>query len=344
MKSIQLPNTEHLRLDVALAEMIDATRSQIQRAIKQGLVLVDDQPAVAKLLVNDQNVITYDEAFFGPKQKSDAAPKPLTIIFENKDVIVVNKPAGVLVHDTDTSTEPTLVDSLLQHDPAIAKIGDDPQRPGIVHRLDKAASGVMIVAKTQDAFDHLKTQFKSRKTKKKYTVLVHGEMSKLVGNRSHFPIARSKSHGRMAAKPESQGGKKAITHYTVIKQYPHHALLDVEIMTGRTHQIRAHMFALGHPVAGDTLYRIRGMKPMEIGRIFLHARELTITLPDGETTISSKHRSPKNLNKSFKIFQSYDLRRSPCSHLKDRDTRYALPSVVTLGVENRRSQNTLPKN
>jgi len=284
MKTVKLLNAEDLRLDSALAETIGKTRSQVQKAIKRGLVLVNGETTVVKQLVNDQSKVEYDESFFAPKEKSGEAPAPLSVIFENDDLIVVDKPAGVLVHETDTSVEPTLVDSLLLHAPEIKDVGDDPQRPGIVHRLDKAASGVMIVAKTQKAFDHLKNQFKQRLTTKHYSVLVHGVMSKHTET-INFTIARAKSHGRMAAKPVSQGGKEATTKYDVVRQYPHHALLDVQILTGRTHQIRAHMFALGHQVAGDTLYRIRGMKPMDIGRLFLHARELTITLPDGVETL-----------------------------------------------------------
>ncbi len=284
MKSVKLLNTEDLRLDSALAEAIGKTRSQVQKAIKSGLVLVDGKESVVKQLVNDSTKVEYEESFFAAKVKSTEAPAPLSIIFENDDVLVVDKPARVLVHETDNSTEPTLVDSLLLHAPQIATVGDDPMRPGIVHRLDKAASGVMIVAKTQKAFVHLKNQFMERKTTKHYSVLVHGVMSKHTET-INFTIARAKSHGRMAAKPVSQGGKEATTHYDVVRQYPHHALLDVQILTGRTHQIRAHMFALGHQVAGDTLYRIRGMKPMDIGRLFLHARELTITLPDDEETL-----------------------------------------------------------
>jgi len=282
MKNIHLKNIKTERLDVAFSNDLKISRNQVQKAIKQGALFVNGESAVAKQPVSSIDTITYDESFFAPKQKSNTPALPLDTLFENDDVIAINKPAGVLVHNTDTNTEPTLVDALIEHFPAITQVGDDPLRPGIVHRLDKAASGVMIIAKTQEAFDHFKKQFRERKTKKYYSVLVHGTMSKLAET-IDFPIARSKTHGRMAAKPESQGGRVAKTHYNVLEQFPHHALLDVEIITGRTHQIRAHMFALGHPVCGDTLYRIRGTKPMEIGRIFLHARELTVELPDGET-------------------------------------------------------------
>jgi len=164
----------------------------------------------------------------------------------------------------------------------VKKVGDDEKRAGIVHRLDKFTSGVLITAKTQKAFEHLKAQFKERKTTKEYTALVHGTMPKPYDTIT-LTIGRSKSTGKMAARPESQGGKSAITHYEVVDQFPHHALLNVKIETGRTNQIRAHMFAIKHPIVGDPLYKQRDQKLMNIDRIFLHSRELTITLPSGET-------------------------------------------------------------
>lgn len=281
MKSLKLQITDSARLDKALADALSLSRAKVQRAIERGQVLVAGEQVKANLKVTTDDEISYDPVILEKKKKSDALPPPLVVIYEDDDVVVVNKPAGLLVHETDTSTEPTLVDALLLHDPSIASVGDDPKRAGLVHRLDKAASGVMIVAKTNDAFAHLKLQFSGRIAKKKYTVLVRGVMDDATGVIT-FSIARSKSHGRMAAKPESQGGKPALTRYEVITQYPHHSLLNVTIETGRTHQIRAHMFAIDHPVVGDTLYRQRGLKPRDIGRIFLHARELTVKLPSGE--------------------------------------------------------------
>lgn len=281
MESLSLEQSEPTRLDKAVSNTLEVSRSKVQRAIEAGQILVNGEKVTSHVKVGPKDQIEYDPVILEPKKKSDAPPPPLEVLFENDDVLVVNKAAGVLVHETDTSTEPTLVDSLIAYDSSIASVGDDPRRAGLVHRLDKAASGVMIVAKTNEAFEYLKTQFQGRIAKKKYTVLVRGTMEDAVGQIT-FSIARSKSHGRMAAKPESQGGKPALTRYEVVKQYPHHALLDVAIETGRTHQIRAHMFAIDHPVVGDTLYRQRGVKPRDIGRIFLHARELKITLPSGE--------------------------------------------------------------
>lgn len=288
MKTIALKNEIPERLDKILAQTLNFSRSKIQKAIKEGAILVDDKIAPAKLLVSGEDIISYDPSFFELPEIDRSKMQKLDIIFENDDVIVINKPAGLLVHPTESSNELTLIDSILQHDASIKKVGDSSERPGIVHRLDRDASGTMIIAKTQNAFDHLKNQFKNRLVEKNYIALVHGVLSEPVKTIT-LSISRQKQGGRMAAKPESQGGRIAITHYELIEQFPHHALIDARIETGRTHQIRAHMFALGHPVAGDRLYRSKQFKIMDIGRLFLHANSLSLTLPNGERkTFESK--------------------------------------------------------
>lgn len=279
MKRIILTNEAPERLDKALSEQLSLSRSKIQKLIKDGQVVVDDQTVPVKFPVTAANRIEIDLP--EPKQASSLPIPSLDILYEDDDVIVVNKPAGLLMHQTETSHEPTLVDALIAHDPAIADIGDKAERAGLVHRLDKYASGVIIAAKTPKAFNYLKKQFKDRNVEKRYTVLVHGTMEEPAGTIT-LTIGRAKNTGRMAARPVSQGGKEAITHYDVLEQFPHHALLDVRIETGRTHQIRAHFFALKHPVVGDTIYKQRLQKLLDIGRLFLHARALTITLPSGE--------------------------------------------------------------
>lgn len=280
MKAIKITNEAPERLDKVFVELFEVSRAKIQKAIKQGLILVDGEKVTPKFPVSKNNKIEMEEDAFLTKKSVYEAPK-LDVLYEDDDVVVVNKPAGLLVHATESSDEPTLVDGLIAHDPKIADVGDK-DRSGIVHRLDKFASGIIIAAKTEEAFEHLKDQFKMRRVAKKYTVLVHGTMELKTGTIT-LPISRAKGKGRMAAKPTSQGGRDAITHYDVVEQFPHHALLDVSIETGRTHQIRAHFFAIEHPVAGDTLYHQKLMKVMELGRLFLHARELTIELPSGET-------------------------------------------------------------
>lgn len=281
MPTLKFSTEKPERLDKIVTNFLPISRSQIQKAIKAGQILVDGKIQPAKFLVDESREITFEDTLVKPKKVFAFLPVKLDILYEDNDVMVINKPAGLLVHETETDSEPTLVDALIAHDPAIEDVGDKRERAGLVHRLDKATSGVLIVAKTQTAFEHLKTQFKNRKTIKHYTALVVGIMEK-PHDTINFPIGRSKITGRMAARPTSQEGRVAITHYDVIEQFPHHALLNVKIDTGRTHQIRAHMFAIGHPVVGDTLYRQKGKTPMDIGRLFLHARELIIELPSGE--------------------------------------------------------------
>ncbi|MFZ2681610.1 MAG: RluA family pseudouridine synthase [Patescibacteria group bacterium] len=272
-------NSAPERLDTALAKELAISRAKAQRLIKDGRVLIDGQvPKAHVMLATGTKVNITPE----PADTHTAAEAPaLEVLFENADVLVINKPAGLLVHPTLASKEVTLLDSILNYDPKIAEVGDDKQRSGIVHRLDREASGVMVIARNNATFQNLKEQFKQRLTEKHYTVLVLGKVQEDFGT-INFPIARSSTRSRMAARPTSQEGKEAITHYAVTQRFTASTLLDVHIETGRTHQIRAHFFALGHPVAGDKLYLRRDLKPLKTPRLFLHASSLSLTLPDGE--------------------------------------------------------------
>lgn len=292
MKTVQLTNETPQRLDIALAGALSLSRSKLQQAIKDGHIYVDGNPATPHTPVTQKNVITFADVVTDPTKGPEGAMPALDILYEDTDIVVLNKPAGVLVHPAQEHNEYTLADALLAAYPAMAEVGDVSHRAGLVHRLDREASGVIIAAKTKTAFQHLKTQFANRLTTKKYTVLVLGKVRDEAGTIS-FPIARSASHGRMAARPQSQEGRDAITHYDVLERFPQCTLLDVHIETGRTHQIRAHFFALQHPVVGDTLYVQRGMKPMDIDRLFLHARALTVTLPNGEETTFTAPLAPE---------------------------------------------------
>ena len=282
MKTLAVTLEGPTRMDVALAATLDISRAKAQKLILDGVILVDGVVANRHQKITERSVVEMDDAKVNAEPAAPMAPPALDILYEDTDVIVVNKPAGLLVHPTPISTEPTLVDALKAHVPAIETVGDDKVRAGIVHRLDKEASGVLIAAKTNAAFAHLKSQFANRKTEKHYTVLVMGSVNDDSGTIT-FPIGRSKTKARMAARPMSQDGKDAITHFDVVERFTSTTLLDVRIETGRTHQIRAHMFALGNPVAGDKLYVKKGLKQLALGRLFLHARSLTIELPSGET-------------------------------------------------------------
>lgn len=281
MKTLHAGNESPLRIDLALANLLPLSRSKLQKAIKDGKILVDGSPTTPHTTVSANNKVTYDPDLLAAPTPIAGVLPPLAILYEDAEVIVVNKAPGVLSHPAPGSHEFTLADSLNAHCPGMEKVGDDPTRAGLVHRLDRDASGVVVAAKTPEAFVFLKGQFAERNTLKRYSVLVLGDLEHDTGTIT-FPIARSASLGRMAARPTSQEGKEAITHYDVVERFGHATLVDVVIETGRTHQIRAHLFALQHPVVGDKLYVQKGQKQIDIGRLFLHARELTITLPGGE--------------------------------------------------------------
>lgn len=244
------------RLDQALTALDRAvSRAQWQKRIKEGSVLVNGKPSlVPHLKIASGDVLAYEQVAAPERIIADYALPKLNVVAETDDWIVLDKPAGVLVHPVDHNDEPTLVDALLKKYPSMAKIGAEPQRPGIIHRLDKDVSGLMVVAKTQAAFDGLSEQFRQRKIDKSYQALVHGIVARDEGD-IRFKLARSVSQGRMAARPEhDETGKVSWTHYTVLERTPGATLLKVNIYSGRTHQIRAHLFALNHAVFGDTLY------------------------------------------------------------------------------------------
>lgn len=200
----------------------------------------------------------------------------IKIIATEDDYLVIDKPAGLLVHPAPGKTEPTLTAELLAQYPTLAGIGDSDERPGIVHRLDRDVSGLMVVAKTQVMFLALKRQFQHHEILKEYTALVHGVLTpKQEHGIIDKPIGRHGRTGRMAARTTSlDKDREAKTEYWVIKRFTHHTLLRVKIHTGRPHQIRVHLFSLGYPVVGDTLYRQKRIKSAKIKRLFLHASKL----------------------------------------------------------------------
>lgn len=283
------------RLDKFLVEkLFDFSRSQIQKIIKAGLVKINGQPAKvhAFLKEGDKIIIRQEEDNLQIIKSNKKSPKiELEIIAENKDFLVVNKPAGIVVHPDDVYQENTLIDQIIDKYPEIKKVGEDPSRPGIVHRLDKDVSGIMVIARTQKFYEHLKKQFKLREINKEYIALIYGHPSPETGI-IDFPLERS-TKGLMASRPKDEGGKIAITEYEIIKKFNHFSLLKLKIHTGRTHQIRAHLKAIGHSVVGDKLYKTRGVKEkIKLPRIFLYAsllgfkdeknnyREFTSPLPE----------------------------------------------------------------
>ncbi len=233
------------------------------------------------------------------------------IIAEHADFVVLEKPAGLLVHKAESSPdEKTLVDWLLKKYPEVKKVGDDREiRPGIVHRLDREASGLMVVARTQAMFEHLKTQFQEHTIDKEYFAIVYGKMNREFGE-INLPISRTSQGGRMAAHSIGfEEANEARTEYFVEKKFTTVTLLRIVIHTGRTHQIRVHMFALQHPLVGDSLYPVQKFGPTKPGKSFvapprlcLHSTKLGFTDLSGarQDFTSPLPEDLKNYLKNFK--------------------------------------------
>ncbi len=208
------------------------------------------------------------------------------IIFQNKDFIIVDKPVGLAVHAGVGTSEKTLVDFLVEKFPEIKSVGDDPQvRPGIVHRLDKDTSGVMIVARNQKSFEYLKDLFKNRKIEKKYLAVVHGKIKEKTG-KIEGEMGRSKKDFRKQAlvrgKISVRKERYSLTFYKVKKELEKYSLLEVSPATGRMHQIRVHLHSIGHPIVGDKKYTFKEFKNIPTPRMFLHAASIGFIGPGNE--------------------------------------------------------------
>ena len=265
------------RLDKFLVEQLqEFSRSRIQGLIVDGFVDVDGRPAkkAGQSLENGSKVTVR----IPPRVPTDLVGEdiPLDILFENDDLLVINKPAGMVVHPAAGHANGTLVNAVLGYDPEIEGIGGE-ERPGVVHRLDKETSGLILLAKNERAHRWLQDQFRLRKVEKMYLALVDGKPPTLTG-RVEAHIGRDPSHRKkMAIVPESRG-REAISEYKTIESFKAHTLLEFRPLTGRTHQIRLHCAFLGCPIVGDKVYG-RKKATVEIDRHFLHAYRLKIILP-----------------------------------------------------------------
>jgi 23S rRNA pseudouridine1911/1915/1917 synthase len=292
------------RLDVVLAAQIGEPRHQAQKMIKLGQVLVNGKVELkVNHRVNEGDAIKVTKAKPAiVKAKLEAALPEVSVIKETDDYLVINKPAGLMVHGARGNTGPTLVAWLIKNYPKIAKVGDDLERPGIVHRLDKDVSGLMVVAKNNKSFEDLKSQFSSRKIYKEYQGLVYGALTVEEGV-LNFPLSRSTKGHKMAAHPFGTEGKEAITEFKVLKHFVNYSLLSLVIKTGRTHQIRAHLSAFNHQLVGDNLYgtnitKIKNKK-FNLGRVWLVSVKLSFTDLAGEKQ-TFKIKIPAELQKFLK--------------------------------------------
>lgn len=270
-------DAQPMRIDRFLAEQLpDVSRSYAQQLISDGHVRVDDRSTKPSYQIQpgDQIEVTLPL----PKPSDLVAENlPLNIVYEDDDLLVVDKPAGMVVHPAPGHPTGTLVNALLYHYPNI-RIGDD-LRPGIVHRIDRDTSGLLVVAKNDRAKLHLQTQQQAREMRKVYTALIHGHFKEQQGV-IDAPIDRHPTDRmRMAVVAD---GRSARTHYRVCEELGPFSLVEARLETGRTHQIRVHFHHKHHPVVGDPLYRNKGATTLGLQRQFLHAQRLGFARPDGD--------------------------------------------------------------
>ncbi len=296
-----VPGNAGQRLDQFLTSRLDVSRARVQELIRAGKILVDDAAAKASFKLSGGERITVLGPAARPPLRAIAEEIPLEILYEDDDLAIINKPAGMMVHagagatdartNEDARNRGTLVNALLHHFAKLSAVGGE-LRPGIVHRLDKDTSGLIVVAKNDESHRKLAAQFARREVKKTYIALVHGwikqDSGTIAAGISRDRVCRTRMTTRQA------GGRDAISHYRVLRRldtaFGKFTLLEVKIDTGRTHQIRVHLASLGHPVVGDRLYGAPGElrpqiragkrdKTIALPRNFLHAAQLELAHP-----------------------------------------------------------------
>ena len=309
-----------LRVDLFLLNFIEfATRNKIQQSIKMGSVLVNDKPIKSNYKVKPGDIVTvvYDY----PKEENELIPQniPLNILYEDDFFLIVNKQAGMVVHPGFGNKDGTLVNALKFHFDNLPNIGDE-ERPGLVHRIDKNTSGILVVAKTDVAMNNLTVQFAERSIKRKYIALVWGDLKDdqgtITGN-----IGRSlKNRKVMSVFTDESFGKHAVTHYKVLKRYGYTTLIECKLETGRTHQIRIHFKHIGHPIFNDVDY---GGDMILKGTIFnkykqfvqncfkicnrhaLHAKSLAFKHPSTRNFVSFDSDLPEDMKQLIDKWQNY---------------------------------------
>lgn len=270
------PDTgEGRRLDVVLAGRVDLlTRSQVRKLIDAGAARVNGAVRKSSHKLREGETVVFSYEIPGP-EKVEAQDIPLKVLHEDEDFVVIDKPAGLVVHPGAGNLAGTLANALLHRFPGMAKVGL-PERPGIVHRLDKDTSGIMVAARSARAYESLLDQFKRHEVEKTYLGLVYGRISEPEG-RIRWPIGRHATDGKRIS-VKTRHPRDAETFFKVLRVFKDTTLLEIRPLTGRTHQIRVHFAAAGHPVAGDALYG-RKKAARRFPRLFLHAHTLSFVHP-----------------------------------------------------------------
>ncbi len=288
------------RLDKALADLTELSRSQANDEIKKGLVLVNGLPSKAKYQVKIGDEIDYQL----PEEEVldyQAENLPIDIIYQDDAIVIVNKAQGMVVHPSTGHTQGTLVNALMYHIKDLSTI-NGVVRPGIVHRIDKDTSGLLMVAKNDEAHRVLADELKAKKSLRKYLAIVHGNLPNDRGM-IEAPIGRSDKDRKKQA--VIANGKEAITRFNVLERFGDYTLVELTLETGRTHQIRVHMAYIGHPVAGDLTYGPR--KTLAGNGQFLHAQTLGLTHPRTGETMTFQAEPPQIFQETLE-----KLRKSNC--------------------------------
>ncbi|MGG5338764.1 RluA family pseudouridine synthase [Enterococcus pernyi] len=281
------------RIDKVLTALFaDHSRSQVQQWLKDGAVSVNGEPVKANYKVKSADAIVVEVP--EPEELEIVAEDlPIEIIYEDDDVAVVNKPQGMVVHPSAGHAQGTLVNALMYHMKNLSSI-NGVIRPGIVHRIDKDTSGLLMIAKNDQAHEALAQQLKDKTSLRKYIALVHGVIPHEKGT-INAPIGRSKVDRKMQAIRED--GKPAVTHFTVLERFENFTLVELQLETGRTHQIRVHMKYIGYPLAGDPVYGPK--KTLKGNGQFLHAKLLGFTHPQTNERMTFEAPLPEVFEKTL---------------------------------------------
>ena len=290
------------RIDVFVTSKLrNFPRKKIQAAILKGKIKLNDKKVKPKTYVRKNDQISIELELDSIKTNLKSQPDiEIQIIEENDDFIIINKPAGISVHPGDHEHEDTVVNWALAHFPQIKNVGENPLRPGIVHRLDKETSGILIIVKNQKSFKHFKQLFSERKIKKTYFALCWGSFQKNKGQISTF-IGKSNSNPlKQATSANAEkliNPKKALTSFEVVEQRKEMSLIRVSPKTGRKHQIRIHLQSIGHPIVGDKIYNTKNFQQdnKKHHRLMLHAQKIEFYFPPGK-----RYSLESDLPKDFK--------------------------------------------
>ncbi|MCP4049226.1 MAG: RluA family pseudouridine synthase [bacterium] len=260
MRTIK-PKINNIRIDIFLADQLNISRNEIQQLIKNKKILVNNKNVKPSFHINEKDMIDIIEEknITEPANQQKCSDFKLDIVFEDQDIIIINKPAGLVVHPGVKNHSNTLIDLLQKKNKKLSNTGTE-HRPGIVHRIDKDTEGLMIIAKNNETHLELQKQFKNRQVEKKYYAMVRGN---IVNNyfTINLPLTRHpKKRTKMYIPADRSLGKEAISIIKVLKRYQTKTLIEVQIKTGRTHQIRAHLSHTGHPVIGDPVYKTKKHK------------------------------------------------------------------------------------